>query len=205
MDEQKPDRRVERTRKLIREAMVSLMLQKPYEKITVQDIIDRADIGRSTFYAHYQDKNDLLLRGVAEIAYGEDMAAAVAEDVEKLSQAETELTISTARIFSHVQENRRIHEVMFRRTKENPVVEQGIAFLEANIAAQLERLLEEGQEPSVPLPVLAKYLTGGLISLFEWWIENEMPNSPDEMDQLFRDLAMPGIIKMIDQDNQPAT
>ncbi|MFQ5924172.1 MAG: hypothetical protein ACE5M4_15145 [Anaerolineales bacterium] len=41
-----------------------------------------------------------------------DMAAAVAEDVEKLSQADTELTISTARIFSHVQENRRIHEVI---------------------------------------------------------------------------------------------
>ncbi|MFQ5924173.1 MAG: TetR-like C-terminal domain-containing protein [Anaerolineales bacterium] len=48
--------------------------------------------------------------------------------------------------------------------------------------------------------MLAKYLTGGLISLFEWWIENEMPYSPDEMDKLFRDLAMPGILEMIDQD-----
>ncbi|BEK90857.1 TetR/AcrR family transcriptional regulator [Nocardia seriolae] len=56
-----PDRRVRRTRMALHRALIELMQQRPYARITVQDIIDRADIGRSTFYAHYQDKDDLLL------------------------------------------------------------------------------------------------------------------------------------------------
>ena len=67
MSQPKTDRRVLRTRQSIRNALVELMLEKPYEKITIQAIIDRANVGRATFYNHYQDKDDLLLRGVAEL------------------------------------------------------------------------------------------------------------------------------------------
>ena len=55
------DRRVNRTRKSLQEALAGLILNKGYDKITVQDIIDRANVGRSTFYAHFQDIDDLLL------------------------------------------------------------------------------------------------------------------------------------------------
>ncbi|MFE3025048.1 TetR/AcrR family transcriptional regulator [Nocardia tengchongensis] len=55
------DRRVRRTRAALHRALIELMLTRPYARITVRDIIDRADVGRSTFYAHYRDKDDLLL------------------------------------------------------------------------------------------------------------------------------------------------
>src|SRR5262245_47432298 len=58
-----PDRRVQRTRRLLHDALMSCILEKKYELISVQDILDRADIGRSTFYTHFQDKDDLLLSG----------------------------------------------------------------------------------------------------------------------------------------------
>ena len=55
-----PDRRVRRTRKLLQDAFISLVIEKGYEKTTIQDILDRADVGRSTFYVHYRDKEALL-------------------------------------------------------------------------------------------------------------------------------------------------
>src|SRR5690242_13310 len=64
MKQQKaPDRRIQRTRQLLLDSLIQLILEKGYESITVQDIIDRANVGRSTFYSHFQDKEDLLLSG----------------------------------------------------------------------------------------------------------------------------------------------
>src|SRR5688572_17611341 len=65
----KPDRRVEKSKRALAEALVRLMIDKGYEAITVADIAERANVGRSTFYAHYADKEDLLqesLRGLRQ-------------------------------------------------------------------------------------------------------------------------------------------
>src|SRR5215207_10196482 len=61
------DRRVRRTQELLRGALMALIMEKGYDRITVQDILDEADVGRSTFYAHYRDKEDLLLSGFDDI------------------------------------------------------------------------------------------------------------------------------------------
>src|SRR5690242_4167136 len=64
MIKKKPvDRRIQRTRQLLLDALLSLILEKDFDSITVQDVIDRANVGRSTFYAHFQDKDELLLSG----------------------------------------------------------------------------------------------------------------------------------------------
>ena len=60
MATKKVDRRIQRTRRLLQDALITLILEKGYDKITVQDIIDEANVGRSTFYAHYLDKDDLM-------------------------------------------------------------------------------------------------------------------------------------------------
>ena len=57
------DRRIQRTYKILHEALVELILEKGYDKVTVQDVIDRANVGRSTFYSHFKDLEDLFLRG----------------------------------------------------------------------------------------------------------------------------------------------
>lgn len=63
----KVDRRVQRTQKILAEALISLSIEKGYEAVTVQDIIDRANVGRATFYTHYENKDQLILNGQHEL------------------------------------------------------------------------------------------------------------------------------------------
>jgi len=200
MTNDKLDRRVLRTRQLLQDALVSLILEQGYDKVTVQDIIDRANVGRSTFYAHYQDKEDLLLRGVAEIAYGEELEEAVAEDVERLAQIGAGGTLSIFGMFAHIQQNERVHKAMFQKNNDNVILEKGAIFLYANLKAQLRRLYQDDQPPKVPISILTQYLTGGLMSLAQWWLDNDMPYTPQEMDELFQQMAMPGIRAVLEME-----
>jgi AcrR family transcriptional regulator len=197
MENEKTDRRIQRTRQLIQDALVALITEKGYEKVTIQDIIDRANVGRSTFYAHYRDKEDLLLRGVAEIAYGDEVDERVAREIATLKRAGVSDRLSTLGMFRHVTENRELHKAMFRQSNENAILEKGTEYLYANIHAQLKQLAEVGQAPSVPLALLARYLTGGLIEITKWWLENDEPHSPQEMDEMFQQIAMPGVLKLL--------
>lgn len=64
---EKPDRRIRRTQKSLHDALISLVLQKNYDSITVQGILDRADVGRATFYSHFKSKDELLTSGAQEL------------------------------------------------------------------------------------------------------------------------------------------
>ncbi len=69
------DRRIKRTKELLSRALIGLILEKGYEKVSVQDILDRADVGRSTFYSHFENKEQLLFSGprnMGHFLFGED-------------------------------------------------------------------------------------------------------------------------------------
>lgn len=67
MAKQTTDRRVQRTRALLQDALMALMIEKGFEDTTVQDIIDRANVGRATFYAHFADKKTLLTSRIEDL------------------------------------------------------------------------------------------------------------------------------------------
>ena len=120
--------------------------------------------------------------------------------MERLGHAGLSQTLTTVPMFTHVLENELLHKAMFEKNKDNSILEKGTDYLNANIQAQLARLLQPGQEPSVPVPVLALYLTGGLITLIRWWLDHDMPYSPQEMDELFQRMAMPGVRSVLGKD-----
>jgi AcrR family transcriptional regulator len=199
MNQQKTDRRVQRTRQIIRDALVALMLEKSYEKITVQDIIDRANVGRATFYNHYQDKDDLLLRGVAGIVYRQEDEESILESQQQSEDMRPSDTIQTAGMFRHSRQNRRVHQVMFKRSRENPILEKMTAFLYTRVEKQLTQLAEAALAPPVPIPVMAQFITGGLLSIIRWWHDNDFPYTAAEMDEFFQQVAMPGTLKALGQ------
>ena len=86
---------------------------------------------------------------------------------------------------------------MFNKGGENSILEKGTAFLYENIKAQIERLVKDGREPIVPVSILALFLTGGLMSLTQWWLEDDLSYSPQKMDEIFQKIAMPGVQEVL--------
>jgi AcrR family transcriptional regulator len=192
MKNERVDRRVQRTRQLLKEALMSLLVEKGYEAITVQNIIDRANLGRSTFYAHYQDKEDLLLSGMEEVVHSL-IRGVENSPMEDEGNGESHRILSTLPIFRHAQEQYRLHKAMVAGRGSDVIMKIIQNHLSHHIQEQIELLLPDGQTPSVPPPVMANYLAGALLTLLVWWLDNNMPYPPERMDEVFQELAMPGV------------
>src|SRR5271170_3820458 len=104
----KTDRRIQRTRQLLRESLIELILEKGYDAVTVQDITDHANLGRATFYLHYRDKEELLLQSLK--ATFDELAARIGP---LTPNTLSELTIPPAILaFQHAAEHRDLYRIM---------------------------------------------------------------------------------------------
>ncbi len=185
MRQDKQDRRSQRTRRLVMSAMMDLLAEKSYDAITVQDLLDRANIGRSTFYSHYFDKEDVLA----------SVAEQMLETLRKpLSHRDAGQGIIPSReLFQHALQNQQHLRTMLRGRAREVVWDAAQASLGRTIEQALAAPFAKNRSPSVPLPVLAEYLAGAFLNLLKWWIETEMPYSPAQMDDIFQQLALPGV------------
>jgi AcrR family transcriptional regulator len=186
------DRRVQRTRQLLNDALMALIVEQSYDSITVQNIIDRANLGRSTFYAHYQDKDDLLLSGMEEVVHSL-IWGVENSPVEDEGTREGRQIISTLPIFRHAQEKYHLHKAIVGGRGIDVIIKTIQNHVSGHIQEQIELLLRDGHTPSVPPLVMANYLAGTLLTLLTWWLDNNMPYPPERMDEMFQELAMPGV------------
>jgi AcrR family transcriptional regulator len=182
----KVDRRSERTRQLLSAALIELMLEQRYDEITVQDIIDRANVGRSTFYAHYVDKEDLLVSGFTRAL---DMLSQPPQPQHGSEQA----LPSLGRFFQHVQEHVQLYKALVRSGGVERLLKKSHQHMRRNIEQHLADLIPAGQAPDAPLPLVADYLAGAVFNMLTWWLDNDMPRTPEQMDALFQQLVRPGV------------
>ena len=190
MKQQKADRRSQRTYRLVSSAFAELMGEKPYEEILVQDILDRADIGRTTFYAHYFDKEDVL-NSIVEL------------ELELLTRqishaAAKQRVVPSLELFEHAyhSQNQQFLALMRSRAGE-PLWEALQTALSRAIESALSTLCAEKRSPSIPLPVVSEYLAGAFLTLLKWWVEASMPYPPEQMESIFQQLALPGVWAML--------
>jgi AcrR family transcriptional regulator len=177
----KQDRRSQRTRHLLSNALVELIREKDYNTITVSDIIERANVGRSTFYAHYRDKDDLFVGEMDRV-------------IEVLSQripGQKDLPFfPSLGLFNHVGEEYQLYKALIW----TPGIDLLIKHMQKSLSQRVEEGLQQsGREFEVPIPILANFMVGSFLTLLKWWLENKMVYSPEEMDGLFRKLTMAGI------------
>ncbi len=190
----KVDRRVRRTRELLHRALLSLIEEQGYDRITVQDIIDRADIGRSTFYAHYRDKEDLLLAGFEDIR---SALTAEPEPAEELKGATGELLKPLRMVFRHVEGHRNVWQPLARKGGAELVthiMHDSVADLvREHLWAQFPGLRRDQPQLEAAVQFVASACTGLLI----WWLNDDTPYSAEELYTIFRRLTIQGVRRFL--------
>ena len=181
----KQDRRSQRTRHLVNDAMLELLFEKHYDAITVQDILDRAGIGRSTFYTHFFDKEDVL----ASIA--EQMLDMFDKQIPQRQEKGT--IIPVLELFKHVQEHEQYFRATLRGHSAEVFWEVAQTALSKTVEQALSTIYAENASPAISREVIAQYLTGSILALLKWWLKAEMPCSPEVMEQTILQLAFPGV------------
>ena len=197
MPAKRVDRRVQRTRQLLNSALMSLIVEKGYDSVTVQDIIDRANLGRSTFYAHYQDKEDLLLNGIDEVVHSLIWGGEAAS-TDGQGEGTTQRILSAEPIFRHAQEEYQLHKAIFAGSGLEVMHKEIQNHLCNHIEEQIDQLLPDEKSPPVELSVISNYLAGALLTLLVWWLEKDMPYPPERMDALYQELSMPGVWSVLE-------
>lgn len=195
----KADRRTNRTRRQLSEALVELVQEKRFDDITVQNVIDRADVGRSTFYTHFRDKEDLFQKDWERFLDG--FAGHISWD-----QAGEAPFVPVVFLFRHLQEAQPFYKGLVRSRKTDSVFKSGTAHLSERIEAALTARLQQRTAAAastsrvtpatvpallVPIPILANYLATQLFTLLKWWLDHDMPYTPERMDEIYHDLVNP--------------
>jgi AcrR family transcriptional regulator len=177
----KVDRRVQRTQDLLGDALISLILEKGYDRITIQEITGRANVAYSTFFRHYRDKGELLAARLGE---------AIQDLIGRIDAASAEPTGSTDGkvIFEHVHEHSTLYRVLLRSMETIPV-RQRVTDMIAGINL---RTCQSLHQPGalVPPPVAANHIASSLLALIEWWLVHEMPYSVEQMAQIYDRLIL---------------
>ncbi|OJV87046.1 MAG: hypothetical protein BGO39_33320 [Chloroflexi bacterium 54-19] len=172
------DRRIRRTQNLLAKALIEVTLEKGYDAVTVRDITDRADVGYATFYRHYQDK-DALLEDVLDVVLNELISLFFKDNT--LPENMKELS---SMLFVYVKENYEIIRVLLSSRYTSVI---GKRMLEDGTRKLLERNIPKTDSP-VPPEIAAYHLVASTINLIEWWLENDMRLSPEEMGRIYFEL-----------------
>ncbi len=183
-----PDRRIARTQKLLRDALHSLIRERDYDSIAVKEILDRANVGRSAFYTHFCDKDELLASSIY------DILGSVPSSHPKAGDALNERILwFSLPIFEHHDRHRRAGELRL-----GP---RGRAILHGQLQKVLVELIAEGIRKSlqgrrkaagrIPPELLGRYVASTFVLVLNWWVDSRSPLPAKEVNELFRALLVP--------------
>lgn len=175
---------------------MSLILEKKYESITVQEILDRADVGRSTFYMHFQDKDELLFSG---FQYLQSFLESVQEPSATLPGKSYERIIGfSLAMFEHAYEYRRVNRALLGSNAEAVVRRRIHSILAGVIWKELKLELQTRKRGNGPVSpeLLAHFLVSTYISVLTWWLNSRNPVPPKDIDAAYRLLVLPYLVSI---------
>ena len=182
----KTDARVRRTRDALGDALVALMQEKPFDTITVQDVLERANVSRSTFYSHYSDKDDLLMSDAEE--FFEAISTALSQHGDQ-----SDRVFPVQEFFTHLADVQPFFKALVKSGK----FQENMDLARGHFARGIERRLAElPRSRSIPpheLAAISFTHAGALLSLLTWWLDRGMRETPADMDQLFHRMVWNGL------------
>jgi AcrR family transcriptional regulator len=181
----KADRRVQRTRDLLQKALIELMRERAFEAVTIQDIVDRANVGRTTFYLHYGSKDDLLMSChevmVSELHFGPLYPLSR----EALLAPEAPPGMISA--FRHLYHAGGLLDSIFQG-KESLLILRRLRDWNADAIEASLHAAFAADTSTIPFNVLATYLAGAQLGLLQWWLEKPRTHTPETIAQTFHRL-----------------
>jgi AcrR family transcriptional regulator len=185
------DRRVARSRTLLQQAHLSLILKKDYEAITVDEICEAANVGRSTFYAHYTGKDDLRWSGLEHLR--RQLVARQAEARTAPDARDRSLGFSLA-MFEHAREHLDLYRAL--AGGRGGVVALGAIrrILSDIVRSELAVTRDSTSADQVPRDVVVQYVVGAFMAVLTWWLDGGAKLPPLRVDAMFRRLACDGIL-----------
>jgi AcrR family transcriptional regulator len=180
------DRRILRTRKLLGEALIAEALEKGYKNITIQDVTNRADIGYRTYFRHYTGLDELLV--------------SVAQDRLDDFYQILDLPLSGEMIADPVEFFQQVGHTLFQHIKDNQKIFRFL-LLDDNLRFVLEPVMDRAcqkaallltamPQENIPADVAANHIIASVFSLMRWWLDNDLPNSPQKMGDIFTNLII---------------
>jgi AcrR family transcriptional regulator len=180
----KTDPRVRRTRRLLRDALVSLILEKEYSAISIKEITDRADVAYITFFRHFESLDQLLMEVLDE------QLAELMTRIETLAKrAETSARETEGRlIFEYIAEKVDLFRILLRSQSVTRVRKKVIRNIAAIFQKSCAPLARSGNEMTVA--ILSNHISTSLLSLIEWWLDNKMKPTPAQMGMVYKNLII---------------
>ena len=175
------DRRQQKTRAAIFSAFSALLSEKPYSKITIQDIIDRANIGRSTFYAHFEAKDSLLKEMCSEL-FDHIIEGVMHDNVPSDAHMAPGVPDPVfCHLLQHIDANTSESSDIFLR------------FFKSSLDRLISSYLLKDRKPSCPVPeeFLLNHISGSFVEMVQWWVRRNMKETPEELDAYFRAVIRP--------------
>ena len=197
MSQRKPDRRVLRTQKQLSEALMTLILEKGYDAVTIEEITERANLGRTTFYLHYKDKDELLYKSL-EAVFDDLVAQIEPYPITEWSMTGEKLS---GMAFHHAAENAHLYKIILSGQGGTTIAQR----IRAYIAQTAIRIInthyaQHIDDSPIPSEVLGNYIASSMMGMITWWLENDQPYTADEMHSFFQQLNFRGTAQTIGLD-----
>ncbi len=178
------DRRVQRTRDALRIALITLLEERGWDDINIQDLCEQANVGRSTFYLHFQNKEELLVGGFDDLRAWLHTQSAQ-------ENAKVDAMPFVRGLIEHVYEQRSLFRSIIGKRSGHVV--------QKRFREMVCRLVEEEVAPphaDWKQKAGAHYVAGAFVELLAWWIDSGKGHTADEIEELFYLLALPSIQKV---------
>jgi AcrR family transcriptional regulator len=190
------DRRALRTRTALHEALIRLIVERGYDEITVGDITEAADVGRSTFYAHFTDKDDLLRSGTGRlraVLFQEHQNAVAGEN--RFDRR----TLGFSRFMTeHLKEEHQLYRALMRGRAGPIILDKIRQYLCEIVRSELATGATGNAGDMSSREIAVQFLVGAYMSVLTWWLDRGAKEPVEEIDRAFRDLALGGIGTMLE-------
>lgn len=176
------DKRVKRTRDLLQKSLMELIAERGYDSITIQEIVGRANLGRTRFYLHYNSKDELFMS--CHQAILSEFHLGLLHPLTREELLSPQIPLQMASAYRHLEEGRALLYPIFQGKDSQLILRQIRERSAREIEANLRTIFVEAGS-AIPFEMLATYLVGAQITLMQWWLEKRRPYTAETLARTF--------------------